>query len=308
LTCTERWASLLVMPDTRKLALRFASATRRHLCRAACRLGAKPSLDRPVFIVGCGRSGTTALGEAFAEHPAVTYLNEYRNLWEDAYPVTDVWSPDAAARGGMLELTEADCTPSGNRRLIANFHCETFASGRPRLVEKLPINNFRLSFVDAAIPEARFVHLLRNGLEVARSIAKRAEEGRWYGHGGRKWDLLVDYARRKPAYMELTELCETPELRGLLEWRMSVDACLAYLDTLPSGRYMTIRYGELLDSPIEVMKRIQEFVELVPDAAVERFAEGRLKRRSSPIEATSLTEAEERIAGDLMRRLGYLRT
>ena len=32
--------------------------------------------QNPVFIIGCGRSGTTILGRTLAEHPRVKYLNE----------------------------------------------------------------------------------------------------------------------------------------------------------------------------------------------------------------------------------------
>jgi hypothetical protein len=35
-------------------------------------------LTRPVFIVGCGRSGTTILGEMLGRHPQLAYLNEPR--------------------------------------------------------------------------------------------------------------------------------------------------------------------------------------------------------------------------------------
>jgi hypothetical protein len=283
------------------------AAVKRRACRLACRMGNRPVLDRPVFIVGCGRSGTTALGRVISVHPSVTYLNERMHLWTSAYPVTDLWSAKSRARGGRLELTEADLTPEGTRELIANFHCETVVFGGPRIVEKLPANNFRLPFVDAAMPNARFVHLLRNGLEVARSIAKMSDEGRWYGHGDRKWELLEEYARSHPEYDELLPLCENDRLKGLLEWRMSVDAALAYLERLPPGRQMTVTYEELLDTPVEALRRIEEFAELEPSEAVDRYAEANLQRRSTVIEATALSETEERIAGELMRRLGYLK-
>jgi hypothetical protein len=295
------------MSDTREAPHGFATKAKKSLCRLARRFGASSALDRPLFIVGCGRSGTTALGEVLSVHGSVTYLNEPRHLWTDAYPETDIWSDRARARRGRLEMTELESTPSRSRRLVGNFYCETAASGRPRLVEKLPINTFRLPFVEASVPDARYLHLLRNGLEVARSIGRMIDEGLWYDAANFKWELLADYARRHPDYAGLLPLCNTSLLRGLLEWRMSVDACLAFLDRLPSERYMTIRYAELLNAPAAVMRRIQEFAELDPDPEVERFAESSLKRRSAVIEVAELSDVENRIAGDLMRRLGFCR-
>jgi len=271
-------------------------------------MGRAPVVERPVFIVGCGRSGTTILGDTFAAHPGVTYLNEYRQLWADAYPETDVWSERAASRSGRLELTADVCSPARRSRLAANFYCETVATGRPRLVEKLPINSFRLGFIDANFPDAIYVHLLRNGLEVARSIERMPEESYWYGHDDYKWKLLVDYAGGRERYRDLPAICDTVNKRGLLEWRMSVEAASDYLDALPSHRRLSVTYEELLDAPVHTIQRIEEFVGLVPSEAVHDFAEANLRRRSPLIEVTSLSDDEERLAGDLMRKLGYLRT
>ena len=35
----------------------------------------------PVFIIGCGRSGTTILGKTLSNHPKIKYLNERRDLY-----------------------------------------------------------------------------------------------------------------------------------------------------------------------------------------------------------------------------------
>ena len=40
------------------------------------------------------------------------------------------------------------------------------------LLEKLPINSFRLRFLKESFPEARYIYLTRNGLEVSKSIEK----------------------------------------------------------------------------------------------------------------------------------------
>jgi hypothetical protein len=295
------------MSDTLSGGGKFVAAAKKRACRLLCRLGRTPILRRPVFIVGCGRSGTTILGETLAVHTSVTYLNEHRQLWADAYPATDVWSERARERGGRLDLSESTCTPEQSRRLTVNFYCETFVTGRPRLFEKLPINSFRLPFIDAVFPDALFVHLLRNGLEVARSIERMPKESLWYGHDDYKWKLLEDYAGRSERYGDLPALCDTARRRGLLEWRMSVEAAVEFLDALPAERHVSLTYEELLDRPVEVVRRIEEFAGLAPSKAVHEFAEANLQRRSPRIDVTHLSDVEERLAGDLMRRLGYLR-
>ena len=46
----------------------------------------------PVFIIGCGRSGTTILGDTLSRHPKIKYLNERRDLWHKSYPEFDIWN------------------------------------------------------------------------------------------------------------------------------------------------------------------------------------------------------------------------
>src|SRR5690349_9110008 len=133
-------------------------------CRALAALPIQGCRD-PVFIVGCGRSGTTALGTALSKHRQIAYLNERRHLWFAAYPETDIWTTHAACRKGKLVLTAADADVTRSERLRRLFRCHAMLAGRPLVVEKLPINAFRLEFLQAVFPEARYIHIYRNGLE-----------------------------------------------------------------------------------------------------------------------------------------------
>ena len=45
----------------------------------------------PVFSIGCGRSGTTILGNTLSQHPDIKYLNERRDVWHRAYPEFNIW-------------------------------------------------------------------------------------------------------------------------------------------------------------------------------------------------------------------------
>jgi hypothetical protein len=198
-----------------------------------------PGVDRPVFIVGCGRSGTTILGTALSKHRHIAYLNEPDHLWTRAYPEADVWTARARARGGRLALTAADVERRKSRKLGRLFRFEAIRAGRPVLVEKLPVNNFRLDFIHRIFPDARFVHIYRNGLEVARSIEKVCQQGlaAWFGADSYKWDELAGYAAGREDTKGLPALCATDFERGLLEWRLSTGAAGEFLRRLPDGAF-----------------------------------------------------------------------
>src|SRR5205807_1050578 len=73
------------------------------------------SIESPVFILGCGRSGTTILGNLLAQHPSVTYLHEHRPLWTSAYPETDIWSEHAITRRLKRHLSRRFASPITKR-------------------------------------------------------------------------------------------------------------------------------------------------------------------------------------------------
>ena len=179
-------------------------------------------LERPVFITGCGRSGTTILGETLSHHPSIAYLNEPRDIWEQVLPQSDIWSAEAI-RNGKLYIDETSITEQNQTSLTNRFSSAIDAAGRQRLVEKLPENSFRMRFIEAVFPDAMFIHIIRDGREVARSIAQacsanRFTEAPWYGIQDAKWQLIRNYCQSTLAYRNLSSLCYSDYERGLLEW------------------------------------------------------------------------------------------
>jgi len=234
-------------------------------------------LDRPIFVVGCGRSGTTWLGTALGTHRSVAYLNEPRDMWFQAFPQSDIWSADSAARRGRIVLGDDDWNREGAEALHTLFKTATVGHGAARVCEKLPINAFRLRLIARVFPDARFVYIERDGIDVARSIAARIEVGVWYGVGDRKWDLLTDVAESKARTRGIARHCVTPLHKGLLEWVLSTTAARCFLGARP-GRTAALRYDELLEAPDQVVCRIGAGCELEASAEPANF----LRRTARP--------------------------
>jgi hypothetical protein len=77
----------LAVPLARRIRLDGIHAAAR---RRAARGPADPPPRPPLFVVGCGRSGTTILGNLIGIHPGVTYLNEPYHLWAAIDPALDL--------------------------------------------------------------------------------------------------------------------------------------------------------------------------------------------------------------------------
>jgi hypothetical protein len=254
----------------------------------------------PVFIVGCGRSGTTILGTALSKHDRITYLDERRDLWISAYPQTDVWTAKASARGGKIKLAASHGNAQRSRELRRAFRLELARSGRPVLLEKLPINSFRLEFIESIFPDGRYIHIHRNGVEVAKSIERFCAQKQWFGADQYKWQQLSEVANMRTATSELPRLCKTDFEKGLLEWRLSTEEVVRFLSTLPETRWCEISYDEMTTSPVSSIERILSFIRLASHPAIIEFARNSIFRRTAKVEHISLSERQRQIGGPLL--------
>ena len=257
-------------------------------------------ITRPVFIIGCGRSGTTIFGTSLSKHKDVPYLNEPRHLWYAVYPETDVWTRKARSRNGRLAFTAADAEPKKSKKLSRLFRFESMKRGRPVLIEKLPTNSFRLDFLHRIFPDARFIHIYRSGIEVARSIETISEKGGWYGRTSYKWDKLVEYASNRDDENNLPALCSTYFEKGLLEWRLSTEAVVGFARHLAEEDFFELNYDELIEHPLDTLLRVLKFLGLDDDREVKKFGSEKIVRKTSKLGQRKISDKEKILGGNLL--------
>ena len=249
----------------------------------------KKNAFQPVFLVGCGRSGTTILGTTIGQHESITYLNERRDLWHQAYPDFDIWFGQTDSP--KLIATSADHEEIKTNLLKKLFHKEQVLNNGSVLLEKLPINNFRLEFIQKAFPEAKYIYLHRNGAEVAKSIEHKILTKNWFGQGGIKWNLLEQLSRDLEFSNKNLENYE----KALIEWRYSLQFSEDFFSKLDANSFYSLSYQSFLENPKQQIENIYRFLNVEINGAFTTEITKNIKR-SSKIR-TSVSEREIEIGG-----------
>jgi hypothetical protein len=207
----------------------------------------EPTTGRPLpvaFVIGCARSGTSILGELIASHPDVQYVFEAHDVWESV----------GTGPGGSHRLTADDATPAVRDRLRG--WVRERLGGRRLFVEKTPRNVLRVPFLRAVFPEARLVHIVRDGRDVACSLRP--------GIAGGTWEHL-----KPPGWRELADRYEGVE-RCARAWRAVMETAL---DDLAGVPHLEVRYERLVARPAEVAAELLGHLGLGADPDVTAFCE-----------------------------------
>ncbi|HYJ60562.1 MAG TPA: sulfotransferase [Actinomycetota bacterium] len=249
---------------------------------------------RIAFVLGTGRCGSTLVHEVIARHPDVAFLS---NL-EDRLPLPAAlgrWNnavyrslPASFTRKGRLrfapsegyraldrevspalsaperDLVAEDATPWLAARTRAFVDRRAAAQGRPAFVHKLT-GWPRAGFLDRVFPDARFVHVVRDGRAVANSFLQMTW---WRGYEGPDawgWGPLAPEDR---AAWEASGR-RFPLLAGL-EWKLLIDAYDRAAGLLPADRWLEVRYEDFVAEPREVTGRLLAFLGLEWEPRFER--------------------------------------
>ena len=136
--------------------------------------------QRPVFVIGMIRSGTSLVEQILASHSRVYGAGEL-------LAITKLVSDLPAALGTSVSYPE--CIRQLGRRQIqaaASEYLRNLAdrdSQALRVVDKLPTNFLYLGFIAALLPRARIVHCRREPLDVCLSIYfQRFAQGHLYAY------------------------------------------------------------------------------------------------------------------------------
>lgn len=226
----------------------------------------KPFPLQPLIIIGAARSGTNMLRDLLTQLPGVVTwpCDEINYIWrygQATYP-TDELTPDLV-------------TPRSRDYIRTKFASLARQTGATWVVEKTCANSLRVDYVRTIVPEAKFVFLVRNGLDVAASANQRWQAPldwgylwkkaryvplrdlpyyafRYFGH---RLQRLANRQKRLPTWgPRFAGLDEVANSHSSLEtcvrqWKASVTAAHRALVRLPAEQVCCLRYEQFVGQP-----------------------------------------------------------
>ena len=279
--------------------------------------GACPRNKAPVFVLGCGRSGTKFLYHTLlsaggfavyhAESNAFNLLSlRFGNLKrrKNREKLLQAWLKSKLFQRSGLKPEEIEPRILNECRNGADFLkilMETIAQkqGVNRWAESTPLHLLYLPLIKKLIPEALIIHIIRDGRDVAVSLNKIGwirpypwDRSRSLLAAGLFWKWMVTSGRKYgrdigPDYLEIhyEDLVNHPR-----ETLSRLGAFIGH--DLDYDRIQRVALGSLQD-PNSSFSADAEHKELSPV--------GRWKALLSPAEVTQL----ESVIGDLLQQLDY---
>lgn len=106
-------------------------------------------VQNPIFIVGCGHSGTSIMISILSNHPSL-------------YPIT--------YESGLFKRGESEI-----REIMLKWDKECIEAGKKRWIEKTPPHIFQIKKFLLHRPNSKFILMLRDGRDVVCSLKQRIE-------------------------------------------------------------------------------------------------------------------------------------
>jgi hypothetical protein len=206
------------------------------------------------FVVGVNRSGTTLLRLMLDSHPQLTIPpethfvpemirlarrdNTTRKRLLRAATDHPRWGDFGLDEQELLDRLQEvkPLTPDGAIRAFYDLYAER--EGKSRWGDKTPRYMRAMPRIERALPEARFIHLIRDGRDVALSQAERALDG------------------TEPSLAEVAD-----------RWQRRIRTAREHAAELDNS-YLEIRYEDLVSDPEATLRRVCEFIELDYDSAM----------------------------------------
>lgn len=232
----------------------------------------------PIFIISSGRAGSTIFHRILCEHPEISWLTGLADRYPGRPEIQRAFmrAVDIPVAGSILsriypeecykfweylvpgfrrpcrDLRSNDVTDRNILRVKNTLNAIPTKS-RPRLSIKLT-GWPRIGLLNEIYPDARFIHVIRDGRAVANSFLTVPWWMGWSGpenwrSGPLSTEHQAEWEKYDRSFVAL----------AAIQWKIYLEAYEASVKSLPSERLLEVRYEDLCKRKGEVFSSVIEF-------------------------------------------------
>jgi len=213
-----------------------------------------PRFERPVFVVGCSRSGTTVVYNILGMAPELATMHkESHDFWNTLHPLSENnWDSHVLSRN--------DVTDRDREEVPRFYYCHL---GAKRFVDKANQNCFRIPYLQAIFPDAYFVYIRRDGRDNINSMI----------HGWGRPDEYGPWSKDMPVHVEIESgkykrwcfflfpgwqnfISKSIEEVCAAQWIEANKAVMNAKNIIPGNQWVEIVYEDILNKPVETFRRV----------------------------------------------------
>lgn len=278
---------------------------------------------QPVIIIGAGRSGTNMLRDVLTQLKGVDTwpCDEINYIWRHGNrdELTDEFTAAHANKDAQSFIRTAFS------KRIRQSSLSDFPDDQRFILEKTCANSLRVSFVDAVLPEAKFIHLIRDGRDVVASARKRWQASLdipyllakarfvprsdlWY-YASRYLGNRLSKQRSSekalavwgPRFVGMEDIGKTHDLDQVCahQWVRCVEQSEQAFAQMDNSKYYQIYYEEFVQSSEKVLKGIADFLSFQHDA-------DELKQACSQVRTSSIGKGNGAMGGADVELFGVM--
>lgn len=214
----------------------------------------KNNLFQPVFLVGCSRSGTTFLQSLLAAHPEITSFKEshfYQFMVPLKYehrryklqlvsrrfkPHIKQYFEQEIKRPELLQyFPSVPIMLLQNQGFLKVMKHLAQEQGNHIFLEKTPDHIYYLTYIEKFVPNAKFIHIIRNGVEVIASLYEVTHKYPEPWGGARDIDTCIG------------------------NWLQAIQTTQKYIN---HPNHIIVGYEKLVNNPQSTLEKLCHFVDL----------------------------------------------
>jgi hypothetical protein len=277
-------------------------------------------VERPIFVIGTGRSGSTMFHDIITYHENVAWLSVllskfpkkiklnrfymrcldiplYGSLFRRKLIPTETytfWETHVRGFSRPFRDLRADDVSIKTKKKLPELFSKTLTKKRNRLLIKIT-GWSRIGFINEIFPDALFIHITRDPRPTVNSFLNVDFWKGW--EGPQKWRFGELNDAEKILWNKYDQSFAALASIGWIKMIQSVNEARKHI---PENRFLEIQYLDLCENPNDTFKKIYEFAGLKESRKIKRVLKTKKIISKDQSWVRDLNETQKKAINDIL--------